>query len=211
MASTGWSWTSSPNVFFPGTSAWVSTARTPGASTAADVSIDTIRACGWGLRRVAPHIIPSRRRSLAYSKSPVTLWTPSTRRTDWPMPPWRRMLTLIASCPDHAGLAQVDQLSIVDDGFSLDEEVLHRARVAEDESRHRIRFRAAVGKPVDREKGDVGPLADLDRADVVPAEARRPAAGRHAQRLAGAHRDRKSTRLNSSHITISYAVFCLKK
>src|SRR5437667_8515971 len=27
----------------------------------------------------------------------------------------------------------------------------------------------------------------------------------------GAPRDRKSTRLNSSHITISYAVFCLKK
>src|SRR5437773_5925116 len=26
-----------------------------------------------------------------------------------------------------------------------------------------------------------------------------------------ARRDRKSTRLNSSHITISYAVFCLKK
>src|SRR5437773_8365525 len=25
------------------------------------------------------------------------------------------------------------------------------------------------------------------------------------------HSDRKSTRLNSSHITISYAVFCLKK
>src|SRR5437667_2262119 len=27
----------------------------------------------------------------------------------------------------------------------------------------------------------------------------------------GSPRDRKSTRLNSSHITISYAVFCLKK
>src|SRR3712207_9596572 len=27
----------------------------------------------------------------------------------------------------------------------------------------------------------------------------------------GAHRDRKSTRLNSSHANISYAVFCLKK
>src|SRR5690625_5409319 len=26
-----------------------------------------------------------------------------------------------------------------------------------------------------------------------------------------AHRDRKSTRLNSSHVAISYAVFCLKK
>src|SRR5256885_7281740 len=30
-------------------------------------------------------------------------------------------------------------------------------------------------------------------------------------RLAGNARDRKSTRLNSSHLVISYAVFCLKK
>src|SRR2546429_5637586 len=29
--------------------------------------------------------------------------------------------------------------------------------------------------------------------------------------LAGGHQDRKSTRLNSSHGYISYAVFCLKK
>src|SRR5690349_24262067 len=29
--------------------------------------------------------------------------------------------------------------------------------------------------------------------------------------LAGQRRDRKSTRLNSSHVEISYAVFCLKK
>src|SRR5437667_9354775 len=34
----------------------------------------------------------------------------------------------------------------------------------------------------------------------------------HRRRLVEAlARDRKSTRLNSSHITISYAVFCLKK
>src|SRR3712207_7403200 len=42
----------------------------------------------------------------------------------------------------------------------------------------------------------------------------RRALRRHA-RAAGAHRqreqDRKSTRLNSSHANISYAVFCLKK
>src|SRR5688572_32743323 len=42
---------------------------------------------------------------------------------------------------------------------------------------------------------------------------RRP--GQDIQRLerpaAGVHRDRKSTRLNSSHSQISYAVFCLKK
>src|SRR5947207_10084118 len=31
------------------------------------------------------------------------------------------------------------------------------------------------------------------------------------KRLLGCRRDRKSTRLNSSHTVISYAVFCLKK
>src|SRR5256885_3579412 len=41
--------------------------------------------------------------------------------------------------------------------------------------------------------------------------------GRHAQRrptirpARGGPEDRKSTRLNSSHLVISYAVFCLKK
>src|SRR2546426_8670431 len=30
-------------------------------------------------------------------------------------------------------------------------------------------------------------------------------------KLITTHRDRKSTRLNSSHLVISYAVFCLKK
>src|SRR3712207_3847912 len=32
-----------------------------------------------------------------------------------------------------------------------------------------------------------------------------------SQRLEGIEEDRKSTRLNSSHANISYAVFCLKK
>src|SRR5206468_5313254 len=35
--------------------------------------------------------------------------------------------------------------------------------------------------------------------------------GEAAERLASEHGDRKSTRLNSSHDQISYAVFCLKK
>src|SRR5689334_24944709 len=34
---------------------------------------------------------------------------------------------------------------------------------------------------------------------------------RRVQRVALVKRDRKSTRLNSSHSSISYAVFCLKK
>src|SRR2546426_7912602 len=52
-------------------------------------------------------------------------------------------------------------------------------------------------------------LADrgLVRRDPVIAGQRqiRPAAGRRTVQ------DRKSTRLNSSHLVISYAVFCLKK
>src|SRR5690349_24401474 len=48
-----------------------------------------------------------------------------------------------------------------------------------------------------------GGLAGLLRADL--AEVRElPAGARRAE-------DRKSTRLNSSHVEISYAVFCLKK
>src|SRR5438067_9886491 len=34
---------------------------------------------------------------------------------------------------------------------------------------------------------------------------------RHASGRPGVRQDRKSTRLNSSHVSISYAVFCLKK
>src|SRR2546426_8314916 len=33
----------------------------------------------------------------------------------------------------------------------------------------------------------------------------------HSMQRSASHRDRKSTRLNSSHLVISYAVFCLKK
>src|SRR2546429_2330444 len=45
------------------------------------------------------------------------------------------------------------------------------------------------------------------------AEVRGQAHARRALEIAaaGAHKDRKSTRLNSSHGYISYAVFCLKK
>src|SRR5690349_23375297 len=35
--------------------------------------------------------------------------------------------------------------------------------------------------------------------------------GRSGRVVRAARRDRKSTRLNSSHVEISYAVFCLKK
>src|SRR5258708_26810568 len=46
--------------------------------------------------------------------------------------------------------------------------------------------------------------------DGRPDERHRPY-GRRARRRPDEGRDRKSTRLNSSHQIISYAVFCLKK
>src|SRR5436309_8382906 len=57
----------------------------------------------------------------------------------------------------------------------------------------------------------------LSLHDALPisAERQRPvparAAVRARQSLTHSGRDRKSTRLNSSHVKISYAVFCLKK
>src|SRR5437867_7842726 len=54
------------------------------------------------------------------------------------------------------------------------------------------------------------PYTTLFRSDnELHRESHRDAAARHAEHQALA--DRKSTRLNSSHRTISYAVFCLKK
>src|SRR5438874_2753541 len=55
------------------------------------------------------------------------------------------------------------------------------------------------GRPGHPRRGD-------DRRD------RRPAGSRSLRLGEGKHdKDRKSTRLNSSHVEISYAVFCLKK
>src|SRR5690349_23603091 len=63
-------------------------------------------------------------------------------------------------------------------------------------------FRSALAE-------DLGPLGDITAA-LLPSEATAEAflVPRTAGVLAG---DRKSTRLNSSHVEISYAVFCLKK
>src|SRR6266498_607323 len=52
-------------------------------------------------------------------------------------------------------------------------------------------------------------LPDGTGSRLGTASARSPAR-RRRRRLVGAS-DRKSTRLNSSHVRISYAVFCLKK
>src|SRR5205807_7607590 len=57
------------------------------------------------------------------------------------------------------------------------------------------------------------PYTTLFRSGYNGPRARRGTAGRLASavRRHADKRDRKSTRLNSSHLVISYAVFCLKK
>src|SRR5437660_12729207 len=60
-------------------------------------------------------------------------------------------------------------------------------------------FRSVQAGPLLRRRGLLGAVRPEDRPE-----------GTH-QRLRQAGVDRKSTRLNSSHVAISYAVFCLKK
>src|SRR5438067_9816113 len=56
-------------------------------------------------------------------------------------------------------------------------------------------------------------LVVLHAREAARRAAEQAAHRAHAQALERGHRevDRKSTRLNSSHVSISYAVFCLKK
>src|SRR5699024_11369378 len=49
------------------------------------------------------------------------------------------------------------------------------------------------------------------QAECDLSEQRATNGGQHAREGTDASQDRKSTRLNSSHVSISYAVFCLKK
>src|SRR5258708_28733386 len=56
-------------------------------------------------------------------------------------------------------------------------------------------------------------VAEDDRREAIDLRAAPPGIGRQSGLRAGVRQelDRKSTRLNSSHQIISYAVFCLKK
>src|SRR3712207_7255421 len=77
-------------------------------------------------------------------------------------------------------------------------------------------FRSKVGRTVGQLLPRVGGTAvalggagrDLDEAEPPPTSADRL---RVPGALEAGKGDRKSTRLNSSHANISYAVFCLKK
>src|SRR5438067_5972700 len=63
-------------------------------------------------------------------------------------------------------------------------------------------------------RSELSLLADLGRGllrTLYPEQVARQVAGTLFEGTSAAQTDRKSTRLNSSHVSISYAVFCLKK
>src|SRR3712207_8646534 len=72
----------------------------------------------------------------------------------------------------------------------------HAASLRSDRSHRALELRAAVA---------------AQRAEDVAGEALGVHTGQDASPIADLAEDRKSTRLNSSHANISYAVFCLKK
>src|SRR3712207_7234008 len=68
-------------------------------------------------------------------------------------------------------------------------------------------FRSALRQVEQR----LAPVRAVARPRRVRGGVRRPGRERRGRGARADARDRKSTRLNSSHANISYAVFCLKK
>src|SRR5204863_10186102 len=77
-------------------------------------------------------------------------------------------------------------------------------RDGRDEQQDRNDVLARISEIVGDRASDAGPEIVKQRHVIVGAFAGRALKEEHNQ-------DRKSTRLNSSHVEISYAVFCLKK
>src|SRR5699024_6695389 len=91
--------------------------------------------------------------------------------------------------PDYEGIA-----------VTVDDAELDESEVDEQLDTLRARFGTLTG--VDR------PVAD---GDFVSIDLSAEVDGQEIEEAATSGLDRKSTRLNSSHVSISYAVFCLKK
>src|SRR5207248_1175337 len=115
------------------------------------------------------------------------------------------------------GAAQAALLGRIGDIGGLDE---HRGNIAglEHHEAGALHLRLAhLAHPLERAHHPLrcaGTDADdlvLRRIDQHRLESALVVAARARDEIRGVQRDRKSTRLNSSHRTISYAVFCLKK
>src|SRR5690606_41577652 len=89
---------------------------------------------------------------------------------------------------------------------------LHDARPILLEDRAGGRLAAALQEAVDQPRRGLGVVdGDGEPGAVAQVEPDGGARAHDHRRAAAELQDRKSTRLNSSHVKTSYAVFCLKK
>src|SRR5699024_11691545 len=82
-------------------------------------------------------------------------------------------------------------------------------RVAANEAREAVKWKSAPHQLTDERFSNVPHRLKKALGSLIGASANDIILGNSASY--GLHLDRKSTRLNSSHVSISYAVFCLKK
>src|SRR5437870_8704276 len=85
-----------------------------------------------------------------------------------------------------------------------------RLRARGERLRRRVCFFFLLNDPATPEIYTLS-LHDALPISAAPSAAPRPDRAARSCPMRGAATDRKSTRLNSSHVAISYAVFCLKK
>src|SRR5437870_10311251 len=84
--------------------------------------------------------------------------------------------------------------------------------MAEEAKAERERIKSEVERLLADARRDAQAIAErMTKAAEAAAGEIRMEAKKEADRIRERGRDRKSTRLNSSHVAISYAVFCLKK
>src|SRR6266498_4297595 len=99
-------------------------------------------------------------------------------------------------CPDVAGALAQCENQLVRAGAGTEDGLVHLVACAMEMSDIKRRPGRPPGIPVQTLRPDALKAVPF-RQEIQHAAVRRP--------------DRKSTRLNSSHVRISYAVFCLKK
>src|SRR5690348_17702836 len=72
-------------------------------------------------------------------------------------------------------------------------------------------FRSGPVGQLGDKRSIIQPVPHVNEVELPDAQILRPAEDAIQMRVSWMRLDRKSTRLNSSHPSISYAVFCLKK
>src|SRR2546426_5850659 len=110
---------------------------------------------------------------------------------------------------DELGLEQRDLAAAAEVTESYISQLLTGKKLLPEPSRTDIYDK--IGKLLKLPSGKLAKLADHQRKEILKRNLEDPPKPLFKEVRELILRDRKSTRLNSSHLVISYAVFCLKK